>query len=130
MNDIVMRLGSIVLLFGLSIPVAAVQVCSGQNADNTGVISASAPLQACIDATVSGGVLEIPAGVYSITAQLKITKPMTLRTFGLAGSNLTCLADTGVNCATLKASSGFTEMLGIHCARYKQRYTRSSSDRR
>jgi parallel beta-helix repeat protein len=92
-------------------PTATVQICAGHRADQTGQQPASDAIQACIDQIGPGGVLELPAGTYLMTSQLKIVFPFTLRTQGLAGTTLTCT--DGADCATLKAAPAFSDRYGI-----------------
>jgi hypothetical protein len=88
-----------------------VQICAGQSADKTGLAPASPAIQACIDKIGPGGVLELPAGTYLMTSQLRVTFPFTLRTQGLAGSTRVCTE--GAECATLKAAASFSDRYGI-----------------
>jgi hypothetical protein len=87
-------------------PTQTVQLCSGVTVELGGVKSASAGLQQCIDATPSGGTLELPAGVYLMTAPVQIAKPMTLRTAGTASSTAGCLRG-GPACVVLLADAAF-----------------------
>jgi hypothetical protein len=80
-------------------------LCSGVTADIGGVTSASAQIQSCLDATPSGGTLELPAGVYRITTELQFSKPLTLRTAGTAGAATNCLELGGPACAILRADA-------------------------
>lgn len=83
-------------------PSPQVEICPGQFADSTGGSSAAAAIQSCIDNTVQGGTLELPAGNYLIDSQLKITKPIVLRTRGTSDIAEACLGSTP--CATFVAS--------------------------
>ena len=67
------------------------------------VDDAAAGLQRCVDATPSGGTLDLPAGTYLMDGQLSITRPITLRTAALAMGALPCAAGTA--CAVLRASA-------------------------
>ena len=81
-----------------------VELCQGVFADSSGRAGATRPLQTCVDQTREGGVLELPAGTYLMDGQLRLTKPITLRTEGLAGGAGSCLH--GLTCATLEAAPG------------------------
>lgn len=83
-------------------PSPKVEICPDQFADLTGETPAAAAIQSCIDNTAQGGTLEIPAGNYLIDSQLKITKPMVLRTRGTSGITKACLGS--IPCATFVAS--------------------------
>jgi parallel beta-helix repeat protein len=92
-----------------------VQLCTVNNqpvmADTSGVTSASAAIQSCIDQTASGGTYELPVGKYLITSQIVLSKPITLRTQGTASSTVTCQG--GVSCATLFADPNFYSSNGM-----------------
>lgn len=90
---------------------ATIQICSGQSADPTGQVAASAAIQACIDQAGPGGSLELPAGTYLMDSQLRVVFPFTLRTQGLSASTRTCT--DGADCATLRAAPSFGERYGI-----------------
>lgn len=90
---------------------ASIQICAGQSADPGGQVSASSAIQSCIDQIGAGGTLELPAGTYLMTSQLKLAFPFTLRTQGLLDSTQTCT--DGANCATLKAAPSFADRYGI-----------------
>ncbi len=80
-----------------------VTICAGVAADLNGTQSASAQLQQCVDATAVGGVLEIPAGIYRMTGELVLNRPMTIRTAGTASVEAGCLEAGGPACAILRA---------------------------
>lgn len=98
-------------LYTCVLPMGMVQLCANQYADSTGASSADAALQACIDATVTDGTLEIPAGTYRVDNQIQISRPITLRTKGTAGVAERCLGSTP--CATLLAAPTFYVSGGI-----------------
>ena len=81
-----------------------VQICPGVTAAIDGSSSASVQLQQCINATASGGTLELPAGTYLMTTAVSIAKPMTLRTKGTALSKVGCLQTGALPCARLLAA--------------------------
>lgn len=96
-------------------PPARVRICSGQTADPSGVADASAAIQACISDADEGSTLQLPAGVYLISSQVKISKAITLtsaaspsssrrRSNVAAGSAEPCYAAASA-CATLRASA-------------------------
>lgn len=76
------------------------------------IYGASAALQDCINATPPGGTLEIPAVVYRLDRQVKITKPITLRTVGTAGLAGNCLSSSYA-CARLQATPNLREQGGF-----------------
>ncbi|MFH1811525.1 MAG: right-handed parallel beta-helix repeat-containing protein [Pseudomonadota bacterium] len=80
------------------------EICPGVNADLSGASSATAALQQCIDATASGGTLEIPAGFYRMTGAVVLARSLTLRTAGTAGSSTGCLRQGAQPCAVLMAA--------------------------
>jgi hypothetical protein len=88
---------------------AAVSICYGITADNTGSVSASAAIQQCIDQGSS--TVDLPAGTYLITSQLRVTKPITIRTLDLSSSTTTCTQ--GVDCAVLKAAPSLSAENGM-----------------
>ena len=99
----------------VKIPVTqAVTVCPGIQTVLNDRINDREALQGCIDATPSGGTLEIPRGTYDLgdgnptgtgpLLYIHIQKPMTLRTSGTAGSAQSCAA---IRCAILRARPGF-----------------------
>ena len=49
-----------------------VQVCPGVFADNTGISSASEPLQQCIDQLGNSGIISLPIGNYRLTIGLVV----------------------------------------------------------
>jgi hypothetical protein len=79
-----------------------VQLCPGVTVDTSGQRPATAALQACVDATREGDVLELPAGTYRMNGQLRVARPITIRTAGTGGQGGSCLA--GVRCAVLQAA--------------------------
>jgi hypothetical protein len=89
-----------------------VQVCAGVLADAAGQAPAAAAVQGCIDQTPDGGTLELPPGIYRIDAQIQVTRPITLRTTGIAAAAPGCFSP-GTRCATLAADPGLDVPLGI-----------------
>jgi len=96
-----------------SVTVGTVTVCeairslAGTNTD------AATAIQTCIDNTLSGETLELPAGIYRMDHQVQISaRPITLRTEGKNESLSKCVLDNH-NCAELKASTAFTDTGGI-----------------
>lgn len=84
-------------------PGGRVELCDGVLVDTSGYQSATAALQRCVDDAREGDALELPAGSYLMTEQLRVFKPLTLRTAGTAGQGGSCLA--GVSCARLVADA-------------------------
>ena len=82
---------------------ATATLCPGVQADIGGGVSASAQIQQCIDNTPSGGVLELPAGIYRITSEIAVNKPLTLRTSGTDGSQVGCLDPSAPRCVVFRA---------------------------
>ena len=79
------------------------EICPGVTADLSGQTPAAEALQRCIDATPDDGILEIPPGSYRMDRQVRITRPIWLRTAGTAESAENCAAP-GLRCATLFAA--------------------------
>jgi len=79
-----------------------------------GTATDAAPgIQGCINAAASGGVVEIPAGVYQLDGHVNITAvPITLRTEGTDMTQPQC-ARTNHSCAELMASTSFGDTGGI-----------------
>ncbi|WP_224371309.1 NBR1-Ig-like domain-containing protein [Hyalangium versicolor] len=88
-----------------------VTLCSGVAVVPDGVTDLGPAIQSCVNATPSGGTLELPAGTYGIATQVVINKPFTLRTQGLASSSANCEA-LGNACAVLKALPSFSANVG------------------
>ena len=88
-----------------------VTLCPGVVVSPDGTTDLGPAIQSCINATASGGTLELPAGTYGIATQVVINKPFTLRTQGLAGSNANCEVP-GLTCAVLKALPAFNANVG------------------
>jgi len=108
-------IGSHIGVCGLAAaPPQPVQICSGQSADPSGASDASGAIQACINNAPEGSTLELPAGVYSISNQVKILKAITLTSATgaspqhgsgktVATSAASCYSASS-SCATLRAS--------------------------
>jgi hypothetical protein len=79
-------------------------LCAGVTVDASGASPASPAIQACIDAAPEGSTLSFAPGIYRITTELRITKPITLRTSGNQGSPA-CLVSGAPPCATLRADA-------------------------
>ena len=107
-------IGSHITVCGVAeAPPAPVQICSGQSADPSGSSDASAAIQACVDAAPAGSTLQLPAGVFSISMQVKISKAITLtssydnrRRGGRGAGELSAAScySSASACATLRAS--------------------------
>lgn len=87
-------------------PGEAATICPGVQANLDGTTDVSAALRQCINQTPNGGTLEIPPGYYLIGSQVTLSKRITLRTQGKAGSGQTCniLAN---DCAWLFPTNNF-----------------------
>ncbi|MBN1770768.1 MAG: right-handed parallel beta-helix repeat-containing protein [Deltaproteobacteria bacterium] len=75
----------------------------------------SAALQACIDRTPEGGTLELEPGRYSLAAQLRLDRAITLGTRGRAGT-AACTADAAHGCAELFLLPAFDARFGAFFA--------------
>src|SRR5258705_11919782 len=102
-----------VIWFGAFSPNQPIQVvpppvtlCPGVTVTPDGSSDLSGSIQTCINATASGGTLNLPPGTYGMGGRILITRPITLRTQGLAGSPANCEA-LGNGCAGLKALTSF-----------------------
>lgn len=56
------------------------EICTGVNADNSGLVDASAAIQTCINATTDGGQLLLPPGTYLIANGLRVSRSITIST--------------------------------------------------
>jgi hypothetical protein len=90
---------------------STIQICITPNgpvfANNTGADNASPKIQECLNtAVLTGGVWEIPKGVYRLQTALSISRPMVWRSQGTAGT-ATCVYNdsVGASCAVLKADA-------------------------
>ncbi|HVF37738.1 MAG TPA: right-handed parallel beta-helix repeat-containing protein [Sphingomicrobium sp.] len=63
---------------------------------------ASAALLDCVETTAQGGRLELPAATFVIRRQVRITKPITIRTAGLADNAPSCDLLGEGRCATIR----------------------------
>ena len=75
----------------------------------------SAALQACIDRTPEGGTLALEPGRYSLAAQLRLDRPITLGTSGRAGT-AACTTDAAHGCAELFLLPAFADRFGAFVA--------------
>jgi hypothetical protein len=82
-----------------------VPLCAGVLADPSGRDDARAAVQACFDATPSGGTLALPPGIFRVSGVVSITKPMTVTTAGATTSPASCLAYDAPSCAVLRADA-------------------------
>ncbi len=92
---------------------STVTICPGVQADVGGVASASVEVQQCIDAAPSGGTLDLPAGIYRVTTELTIAKPLTVRTAGTAADPAGCLEAGGPPCVVLRADDALSVPRGF-----------------
>jgi hypothetical protein len=92
--------------------IAATECYALRPFDGTSV-DASAIVRACIGETPSGGTLALPAGRYAIGSQIRITKPMTLRTSGLSETDIRCSSRSPSLCAELYALPAFRDRHGL-----------------
>lgn len=74
-------------------------------------VDCSAVIQACLDATPDGGALELPAGQYRLSAQLRLDRTLTLRTQGSEGAP-PCTVETADDCARLILTPDFDDRFG------------------
>jgi len=73
----------------------ALKQVAGTQQDATGI------LRDCIEKTRAGGLLELPAARFVLRQQLRIMKPITIRTKGVAASAPNCHVLGAGKCATL-----------------------------
>lgn len=78
-------------------------------------LDSSAALQACIDRTPEGGTLELEPGRYSLAAQIRLDRAITLGTRGRAGTS-PCTADPTHGCAELFLLPAFDARFGAFFA--------------
>jgi len=94
-------------------PMQWVTICPGNTADPTGKTDVSAQINNCINATPSGGTLALPAGTYQVNSPIVINKPMSIRTQGVADTDVACGKSSSVPCATFVSSSTFSAANGL-----------------
>jgi hypothetical protein len=87
---------------------APVAICPGVMADVSGGTSATAAVQACVDAAAAGSTLALPPGIYRMSGVVTIAKPLTLTTVGATGSAAGCLDYATPKCAVLRADDTVT----------------------
>jgi hypothetical protein len=75
-------------------------------------MDASGALQSCINNAVSGSILELPPGKYTVAKQIKIRKPLTLRTQGKTQSMARCQLNDAT-CAEIIADPNLAEQWGV-----------------
>ncbi|MHB8876122.1 MAG: right-handed parallel beta-helix repeat-containing protein [Myxococcaceae bacterium] len=92
---------------------ALVTLCPGVQADIGGVASASAQVQQCIDAAPAGGTVLLPAGIYRVTSELQLSKPLTLGTAGTQALTAGCLDPDGPRCAVFRADANLSVPRGF-----------------
>jgi hypothetical protein len=78
--------------------------------DQADGMRAADQLQACIDAAPDGSVVDIPSGTYVLDHQIRITRPVTLRSPVDEDTDCWRLPDA---CATLIAASTFADAGGL-----------------
>jgi hypothetical protein len=88
----------------------APQRCSGLESVRDSEEDASAILQGCINSTPAGGVLEIPAGNYTLAKSVRLAQGIILRTQGVLTGEPTCTRFNARPCATFRAAAN----LGDH----------------
>lgn len=91
---------------------AASRTCDALAPLNGSENDASAVLQSCINTADPNDTVELPVGKYTLSHQVKIEKPLTLKTQGLDASSARCSNRTG-NCAELIAGANFDGFPGI-----------------
>lgn len=97
----------------VSVGTASITVCEAVRALAGTQTDARPGIQTCIDSTPSGGILELPAGVYRVDGQLQIASaPITLRTEGTDPSLPKCALQNHT-CAELSASTAFADTGGV-----------------
>jgi hypothetical protein len=88
-------------------------ICPNVTADLSGATPATAALVACIKATPSGGVLELPPGVYQVDGELSLAQPITIRTAGTTPQDPDCWDHDSPACAILRAADGLSVPRGF-----------------
>ena len=94
---------------------AAVTICAGVTADNTGQVDAAAAINACVTEAGAGGRLALPAGTYLI-ASVAVdvgASGFTLTTEGFAAGAPGCGWPGAAPCATLRAAPGLASEFGV-----------------
>ena len=74
--------------------------------------NASTLLQECLDRAPAFSSVEIPPGTYTLDRRVVVSRPVTIRTAGTAGTEVSCVASPAA-CATLLASHDFIDPYGV-----------------
>ena len=102
---------------------AATQTCTIGTTND-----ASSIIQTCINSAQANDIVELPVGKYLVAHQIKIEKPLTLKTSGVDLTAPRCSNKIN-NCAELIAAPSFDGFPGILQIYQKRHHHRSSSDK-
>jgi len=94
-------------------PSSDFQTCKALKDFNGTAKDASSVIQRCIDSTIAGGILELPAGKYYVAHQIKITNSLTLKTAGQSEADAKCNYNNDPSCAEIIASPDFIDKQGV-----------------
>lgn len=90
-----------------------VVVCDALNSLSSTGADASKAITGCINRTPVNGTLALPAGRYAIASQIKIMKPVTVKTNGISRADGPCLSVSSSQCAELFALPTFNDEHGL-----------------
>jgi hypothetical protein len=94
-------------------PSTTIKVCETVRSLAGTTTDAAPIIQECIDTTPSGGILELPPGIYQLNSKITInSNPITLRTENMDLTQPQCTLSNH-NCAELLASNTFQDEGGI-----------------
>jgi len=99
-------------------PVEPIQLCTALSAYDHSSEDATDTFQACIDATPSGEILELPAIRFGIRKHIRITRPITIRTEGKKPNDPPCTSDNQTQCAEILFSANHQSNRGGIKIRY------------
>ena len=85
-------------------------VCDGLPA---AAAAASAVLQDCVNRTRDLTALDLPAGRFVLDRQVRIERPIVIRTAGVRADDPACGGNTAPACAELAAAPGFVDQFGL-----------------
>ncbi|MGZ5278745.1 MAG: hypothetical protein ACXWC9_02310, partial [Pseudobdellovibrionaceae bacterium] len=87
-------------------------ICTELASFNGTGVNAGEIIQVCINNTPPGGILELPAGIYTLTQQITFNRALTLQTEGKEGAPI-CDHELGLDCATFVAAPNFNIRFGL-----------------
>lgn len=92
--------------------IKSIKVCSEMAQFNKTNKDVSAMLQKCLDNSLAGEIVELPPGKYVVAKQIKITKPIMIRTQNKTALSPRCNLED-VTCAEIIADKNLVEPWGV-----------------